>query len=133
MHLSNHLLTLIWQKFRRIGYPAKNKCTRLSLLTCFTITVTPPKTPQLMLTCFTITVTPPKTPQLMLIFIIKDFRTIFFIFIVISTTFPCVQQDTWRNCYRRWFPKVLRRQSSRGCRFKRVTIQEYLTLVPGYG
>ena len=39
--------------------------------------------------------------------------------------------------YRRWFPKLLRRQSSGGCRFnphyRRVTIQEYLTLVPGYG
>ena len=37
---------------------------------------------------------------------------------------------------RRWFPK-LRRQSSGGCRFnpdcRRVTIPEYLTLVPGYG
>ena len=35
------------------------------------------------------------------------------------------------------FPKPLRRQSSGGCRFnpdcRRVTIQEYLTLVPGYG
>ena len=48
-----------------------------------------------------------------------------------------VQQDTWRNGYRRWFPKLLRRQSSAGCRFnhhyRRVTIQEYLTLAPGYG
>ena len=46
------------------------------------------------------------------------------------------QQDTLRNSYRRWFPKLLRRQSSGGCRFKpdywRVTIQEYLTLVPDY-
>ena len=50
---------------------------------------------------------------------------------------PCVQQDTWRNGYRRWFPKLLRRQSSGGCRFnphnRWVTIQEYLILVPGYG
>ena len=42
-----------------------------------------------------------------------------------------VQQDTWRSGYRRWFPK------EGGCRFnldcRRVTIQEYLTLVPGYG
>ena len=34
-------------------------------------------------------------------------------------------------------PKLLRRQSSGGCRFNpdysQVTIQEYLTLVPGYG
>ena len=61
-------------------------------------------------------------------------------------------QDTQRNGYRRWFPrslgsnaynhhtmcpaKLLRRQSSGGCRFnpdfRRATIQEYLTLVPGY-
>ena len=44
--------------------------------------------------------------------------------------------DTWRNGYRCWFPKVLRRQSSGGCRFnpdcRRVTIQEYLSFVPGY-
>ena len=44
--------------------------------------------------------------------------------------------DTWRNSYRHWFPKLLRRQSSGGCRFnpdcRRVTIQEYLTLVPSY-
>ena len=50
---------------------------------------------------------------------------------------PCVQQDTWRNGYKRWFPKLLRRQSSGGCRFnphcRRVTMQEYLTLVPDYG
>ena len=48
-----------------------------------------------------------------------------------------VLPDTWRNSYRRWFPKLLRRQSSGGCWFnphyRRVTIQEYLTLVPGYG
>ena len=119
----------------------------------------------------------------LLIFIIKVFRTIVFIFIVISTTFrpicppaffrclsnsgtftelrttsfiettrvacsdsichdrvqvlsipvyyspvvriepthitvtPCIQQDTWRNGYSRWFPELLRRQSSEGCRF----------------
>ena len=45
-----------------------------------------------------------------------------------------LQQDTWRNSYRRWFLKFLRRQSSGGCRFnphyRRVTIQEYVTLVP---
>ena len=39
--------------------------------------------------------------------------------------------------YRHWFPKLLRWKSSGGCRFnpdcRRVTIQEYLTLVPGYG
>ena len=37
-----------------------------------------------------------------------------------------VQKDTLRNGYRRWFPKLLRRQSSGGCRFnpdwRRVTI-----------
>ena len=95
--------------------------------------------------------------------IIKGFQTIVFIFIVISITFQpicppaffrclsnsatfaelrttslwIVQQDTWRNGYRRWFPKLLRRQSSGGCRFnpdcRWVTIQEYLTLVPSYG
>ena len=47
------------------------------------------------------------------------------------------QQDTWDNGYRRWFPELLRKQSSGGSRFnpdcRRVTIQEYLTLVPGYG
>ena len=47
-----------------------------------------------------------------------------------------VQQDTRSNGYRRWFPKLLRRQSSGGCRFnphyRRVTLQEYLTLVPDY-
>ena len=36
-----------------------------------------------------------------------------------------------------FFPKLLRRQSSGGFRFnhdcRQVTIQEYLTLVPGYG
>ena len=37
-------------------------------------------------------------------FIIEGFRTIVFIFIVIS-------QDTWRNRYKRSFPKLLRRQS----------------------
>ena len=67
-----------------------------------------------------------------MIFIIKSFRTIVFIFIAISTPFrliyppaffrclsnsPCVQQDTWRNGYRNWFPKLRRRQSSGGCRF----------------
>ena len=48
-----------------------------------------------------------------------------------------VQQDTSRNGYRRWFRKLLRRQSSEGFRFnpdcRRVTIQEYLKLVPDYG
>ena len=42
--------------------------------------------------------------------------------------------DIWRNGYRLWFPKILKRQSSGGCRFnldcRRVTLQEYLTLVP---
>ena len=46
-------------------------------------------------------------------------------------------QDTWRNGYRCWFPKLVKRLSSGGCRFnpdsRRVPIQEYLTLVPGYG
>ena len=41
---------------------------------------------------------------------------------------------TWRNGYRRWFPKLSRTQPSGGCRFNlhymRVTIQEYLTLNP---
>ena len=44
-----------------------------------------------------------------------------------------VQQDTWHNGYRRWFPKLLRRQLSGGCWFnpyyRWVAIQEYLTLV----
>ena len=35
------------------------------------------------------------------------------------------------------YPRLVKRQSSGGCRFnpdcRRVTIQEYLTLVPGYG
>ena len=48
-----------------------------------------------------------------------------------------IQQDTLCNGYRHWFPKLLRRQSTGGCRFnpnyRRVTIQEYLTLVPSYG
>ena len=48
-----------------------------------------------------------------------------------------IQQDTWRNGYRHWFPKLLRRQSSGGWWFnpdyRQVTIQEYLTLVPSYG
>ena len=60
----------------------------------------------------------------LMIFIIKGFRTIVIIFIVIYGN-------------RRRFPKLLSRQSSRGCKFnpdcRRVTIQEYLTLVPGYG
>ena len=42
-----------------------------------------------------------------------------------------------RNGYRHWFPKFLRRQSSSDCRFnpdyRRMTMQEYLTLVSGYG
>ena len=42
-----------------------------------------------------------------------------------------------RNGYRRWFPKLLRRQSSGGCRFNpdcmRVTIQEYLYSVMANG
>ena len=46
------------------------------------------------------------------------------------------KKDTWRNGYRRWFPKLLRRHSSGGCRFnphyRWVTIQKYLTLIPGY-
>ena len=90
------------------------------------------------------------------------FRTIVFIFIVISTTFRpiclpaffrCLSNsgtftelritsfivllDTWRNSYRGWFPKLLRRQSSGSCRFnpdcRRITIQEYLTLVIAKG
>ena len=44
--------------------------------------------------------------------------------------------ETKRNGYRRWLPKFLRRLSSGACRFnpdcRWVTIQEYLTLVPGY-
>ena len=48
-----------------------------------------------------------------------------------------VQWHTWCNVYRHWFPKLLRRQSSGGCGFdpdcSRVTIQEYLILVPGNG
>ena len=46
-----------------------------------------------------------------------------------------VQQDIWRNDDRRWLLKLLR-QSSGGCSFntdcRLVTIQEYLTLLPGY-
>ena len=118
-----------------------------------------------------------------MIFIIKGFQTIVFIFIVISTMcrpicppaffrclsnlvtftelrttsfiestgvvcsdfishnrvqvlsilvllFPCSQDWTCN-------PKLLKRQSSGGCRFnsdgRQVTIQEYLTLVPSYG
>ena len=72
-------------------------------------------------------------------FIIKDFRTVVFIFIVISTiysadiSFGLLQVFVeFRN-----LPKLLRRQSSGGRRFspdcRRVTIQEYLTLAPGYG
>ena len=88
----------------------------------------------------------------LVIFIINVFRTFVFIFIVISTRFrlicppaffrclsnlpACVQQDPWRNCYRRWFPKLLRLQLSGCCRFiadcRRVAIQGLLTLVPGY-
>ena len=67
-------------------------------------------------------------------------RTIF-IGTTINSTSYCQplsknQQYTKRNGYRSWFPRRLRRQSSRGWRFnpdcKRVTIQEYLTLVSGY-
>ena len=51
--------------------------------------------------------------------------------------FDFYQQDTERNSYRRWVPNLLRRQSSEGFGFnpdcRRVTIQEYLTLLPGYG
>ena len=42
--------------------------------------------------------------KITIIFIIKCFRTIIFIFIAISTTL-----DTWHNGYRRWFPKLLQR------------------------
>ena len=52
-----------------------------------------------------------------MIFIIKDFRTIFFIFIVISHN---VSADMFSGLLQVFV-----------CR--RVTIQEYLTLVPGYG
>ena len=31
-----------------------------------------------------------------------------------------LQQDTWHNGYRRWFPELLRRQSSEGCRFNQL-------------
>ena len=41
------------------------------------------------------------------------------------------------SSYRHWFPKLLKRQSSGGCRFnpdcRLVTIQEYLALIPSYG
>ena len=44
---------------------------------------------------------------------------------------------TWRNGYRHWFPKLLRRQSSGGYRFnphyRRVTIQEHLYPVMANG
>ena len=36
------------------------------------------------------------------------------------TVTPCVKQDTWHNSYRRWFPKLLRRQSSGDCRFNPI-------------
>ena len=49
----------------------------------------------------------------------------------------CYSSRTQCNGYRRWFTKLLRRQSSGGCRFnpdcRRVTIQDYLTFVSGYG
>ena len=75
--------------------------------------------------------------QSLLIFIIKGFRTIVFIFIVkfISpkNSLWIVQQDTWRKGYRHWFPMLLRRHSAEGWRFnpdyRWVIIQEYLTLV----
>ena len=45
-----------------------------------------------------------------------------------------VQQDTWRNGYRRWFPELLRRPSSEGCRsnphFRRVIYRNTLHLYP---
>ena len=130
----------------------------------------------------------------LMIFIIKGFRTIVFIFIVISTTFRPICPPAFFGCLSNsrtytelrttsfiestgvacsdsvshnrvqvlnipvlllacsqdwtcwtysvtvigvWFPKLLRRQSCGGCRFnpdcRRVTIQEYLTLVLGYG
>ena len=54
-----------------------------------------------------------------------------------TTTITITPRATQRNGYRRCFPKIQRRQSSGGRRFnpdyRRVTIQEYLTLVPGYG
>ena len=89
-------------------------------------------------------------------FIIKGFRTFVFIVIVISPTFRPIRPPVFFRClsnsgtyielrttsfiewngYRRWFPKLLKRQSSGGCRlnldYRGVTIQEYLTLVPGY-
>ena len=50
---------------------------------------------------------------------------------------PPVQRDAWRNGYKCWFPRFLRRQSSEGCKFnpecRLETIQECLTLVPSYG
>ena len=61
---------------------------------------------------------------------------IFLIFLNEKWAIWIVQQHTWRNGCRRWFPEVLRKQSSEGFRFnphyRQVTIQEYLTLVPGY-
>ena len=81
-----------------------------------------------------------------LIFIIKVFRTVFFIFIVISTMFRPICPPAFFRClsnlgtftelgttsfiettgvacsdsicrYRHWFPELLRRQSPEGCRF----------------
>ena len=49
------------------------------------------------------------------------------VFGLLSSSLLLFPQDTWRHGYRCWFPKLLRRQSSGGCR--RVTMQEYLTLV----
>ena len=87
-------------------------------------------------------------------FIIKGFRTIVVIFIVMSTTFwPICPPASFRRLSNlgtftelrttsftettRWFPELLRRQSSGSCRFnpdcRRVTMQEHLTLEPSYG
>ena len=101
----------------------------------------------------------------LMIFIIKGFRYIIFIFIVISTRVWQICPPAFLRCLSNpgtdtelrttsfieskgvepsnsvsvlsWFSKLLRRLSSGGCRFNpdygRVTVQEYLTLVSGYG
>ena len=52
------------------------------------------------------------------IFIIQGFRTMVFIFMVIFTTFRLICPPGFFRCngYERWFPKLLKRQSSGGCR-----------------
>ena len=49
-----------------------------------------------------------------------------------NVKYSCIvtrQQNTLRNGYRRWFPKLLRRQSSGGCRFKPDCRKDELSLL----